>query len=124
LREPLRLTKAEAAARQINAAIDAFERGDFDVCVTLSGAAEGMLPELPGQPLFSTIRSNPKAVERYGEKGWVSRVNEERDWLKHLTPQLPSAIEIAEMDAGLMFAPRSGEGARRNLDRPNGDGQD
>jgi hypothetical protein len=39
------LTKAEGALRQIKAAIEAFWRGDFDIAITLSGAAEGMLEE-------------------------------------------------------------------------------
>jgi hypothetical protein len=40
---PLKISKAEGASRQVEEAIKALERGDFDIAVTLAGAAEGML---------------------------------------------------------------------------------
>jgi hypothetical protein len=42
--DPIKLTLTEGASRQVDAAIDALERGDFAVAVTLAGAAEGMPP--------------------------------------------------------------------------------
>ena len=42
-RKGLTLTKEEAATRQTNAAIEAFARGDFDIAITLAGAAEDLL---------------------------------------------------------------------------------
>src|SRR5260221_3875305 len=40
---PLTISKAEGASRQVEEAIKALERGDFDIAITLAGAAEGML---------------------------------------------------------------------------------
>jgi hypothetical protein len=39
----LSLTKIEAATRQTEAAIEAFVRGDFDIAITLAGAASANL---------------------------------------------------------------------------------
>jgi hypothetical protein len=56
---PLNLTKVEAAIRQVEAAIEALERGDFDVAITLAGAAEDMI-DRPGS-LFAYHQDHPKA---------------------------------------------------------------
>jgi hypothetical protein len=39
----LTISKLEGARRQVEEAIKALERGDFDIAITLAGAAEGML---------------------------------------------------------------------------------
>lgn len=39
----LHLNLLEAATRQIHTAIDALEAGNFDIALTLAGAAEGMI---------------------------------------------------------------------------------
>lgn len=51
----LRLTKVQGATRQTNAAIEAFARGDFDIAITLAGAAEGMI-KWKGRHLFTFLR--------------------------------------------------------------------
>jgi hypothetical protein len=58
---PLNLTKVEAAIRQVEAAIEALERGDFDVAITLAGAAEDMI-DRPGS-LFAYHQSRTKNYE-------------------------------------------------------------
>jgi hypothetical protein len=78
----LKLSLAEAATRQTNAAIAAFEAGMFDVAMTLAGAAEGMI-QREGVHMFQGLRAAPRALERFSQKEWISILNMERDWLKH-----------------------------------------
>lgn len=78
---PLKVTKIEAATRQLEAAIDAFERGELDVAITLAGAAEGTI-ERTGLHLFAYLRDRTlKGVDH--QKEWIPFLNFERDWLKH-----------------------------------------
>lgn len=78
---PLALTKTQGATRQTEAAIEALVRGDFDIAITLAGAAEGML-ERDGPHMFSFLRDSPR-VEHVETKVWIATLNLERDWLKH-----------------------------------------
>lgn len=98
----LKLTKQAAASRQISAAIDALERGAYDVAITLAGAAEGMLPEIASQPLFRMLRDNPNVPPHIERKHWLSAINAERDWLKHPTTVLGDTLEIDLNDACIM----------------------
>src|ERR1700761_7492622 len=77
----LKLTLTEAAIRQVDAAIDALERGDFDIAVTLAGAAEGMI-QRDGVHAFALVRDRFRPVNER-KKDWISALNQERDWLKH-----------------------------------------
>ena len=94
----LTLTKTQAATRQVEAAIDALERGDFDVAVTLAGAAEDMI-DREGLTLLSFIMNHPK-VAHLQAKEWRRHLNQTRDWLKHSGPPdkvvigLPAAAEM------------------------------
>jgi hypothetical protein len=98
----VRATKLGAAVRQLEAAIDAFERGDYAVAITLAGAAEGMLPTIPSQPLFESLRDHPKAPLK--GKPWVSVLNRERDWLKHPSEgAIGPVIEIDHIDTAVML---------------------
>jgi hypothetical protein len=98
---PLNLTLTEAASRQVDAAIHAFERGKFDIAVTLAGAAEGMI-ESDGHHLFAGLRDNPRAKERFArQKDWINTLNREFYWLKHGGDD---AMEIACFDAAMMIA--------------------
>lgn len=78
----LHLSLLEAATRQIHAAIDALEAGDYDVALTLAGAAEGMIHR-DGGYIFAALQNNPRALDRFPRKDWISLLNAERDWLKH-----------------------------------------
>jgi hypothetical protein len=60
----LKLSLAEAATRQTNAALTAFEAGMFDIAMTLAGAAEGMI-EREGVHMFQGLRAAPRALERF-----------------------------------------------------------
>ncbi|MBB4428403.1 hypothetical protein GGD66_006990 [Bradyrhizobium sp. CIR48] len=97
----LKLTLAQGATRQVEAAIDALERGKFDIGLTLAGAAEGMIKR-DGHHLFAGLRDNPRAQERFGKKrDWITLLNRERDWLKHGGDD---AMEITCFDAAMMIA--------------------
>jgi hypothetical protein len=62
----IKLMLTEGATRQVDAAIDALGRGDFDVALTLAGAAEGMIKR-EGIHLFSFLRESARANAAYAE---------------------------------------------------------
>jgi hypothetical protein len=97
---PLKVTKAEAATRQVEAAIAALVRGDFDIAVTLAGAAEGMI-ERSGPHLFKFLLDHPKAEGVDKKKAWIPVLNLERDWLKH--PGGADTLDITRDNAALMI---------------------
>ncbi|MBV8895029.1 MAG: hypothetical protein JO051_00850 [Acidobacteriaceae bacterium] len=96
------LTKAEGALRQVNAAIEAFWRGDFDIAITLSGAAEGML-DRKGSHLFAHMR-DASQVQHVPKKEWIGTLNQERDWLKHNSPEHSTTAEIHRGAAAIMIS--------------------
>jgi hypothetical protein len=99
----LQISKEQAATRHIEAAIDFLRRGDFDLAITLAGAAEGMLEGTPRTSLFEMLRDSPKVAD-IGNKDWISSLNTERDWLKHPTPQLPREMIFVRAQASIMIA--------------------
>jgi putative transcriptional regulator len=101
-RKTLKLTKAEGATRQTIGAIEAFIRGDFDIAITLAGAAEGMLSR-QGNDLFSYLQDSPRA-QNVEKKEWVRALNEERDWLKHADPGHAQVMELEREHAAMMIA--------------------
>jgi hypothetical protein len=96
----LTLTKIEAATRQTDAAIEALIRGDFDIAITLAGAAEGMI-ERDGPHMFAFLRDSPR-VKDIGRKPWIAALNMERDWLKHTGG--PDALSFERDSAAFMIA--------------------
>ncbi|WP_027548327.1 hypothetical protein [Bradyrhizobium sp. WSM2254] len=94
------LTLHKAATRQVDAAIDALQAGDFDVALTLAGAAEGMI-ERSGHHMFGWLKHHPKALERFSQREWISILNTERDWLKHGGQP---AMRISVAEAAFMIA--------------------
>lgn len=96
----LHLTQVDAASRQVDAAIDALERGDFDIALTLAGAAEGMI-ERTGLHMFGELKKSPNALARFSQKEWITILNTERDWLKHGGQP---AMEIECSSAAFMIA--------------------
>jgi hypothetical protein len=78
----LKLTLVEAATRQTDAAIDALQRGEYDVAVTLAGAAEGMI-ERDGPHMFAYLRDSPRVHDKFSKKEWIATLNRELYWLKH-----------------------------------------
>jgi hypothetical protein len=78
----VRLSLVEAATRQTEAAIEALERGQFDVALTLAGAAEGMIPR-DGFHMFAALKAGKPDIDGVTGKQWIAVLNLERDWLKH-----------------------------------------
>jgi hypothetical protein len=71
-----------ASMRQMHAAIDHVNRGDFECAITLAGAAEGMLPNTD-EPHF---RQKVKALSTSPEikaEGGATGPNDYINWLKH-----------------------------------------
>jgi hypothetical protein len=99
-RAALSLTLHKAASRQVDAAIDALQAGDYDVALTLAGAAEGMI-ERTGHHMFGWLKQHPRALERFDKKEWISILNTERDWLKHGGQP---TMQISCADAAFMIA--------------------
>jgi hypothetical protein len=98
---PLRLSKTGGACRQVEEAIKALERGDFDIAVTLAGAAEGML-ERSGQHMWSFTMKSPGAAA-FEKTELVRFLNAERDWLKHPTPDAGNTMTLTRAHAALMI---------------------
>jgi hypothetical protein len=96
----LSLTKAGAAYRQTEAAIEAFVRGDFDIAITLAGAAEGTL-DRDGPHMFPFLRDTPR-VKGVPRKDWIATLNMERDWLKHTSG--PEQLTLGHWEAAFMIA--------------------
>jgi hypothetical protein len=93
----LEITKAEGASRQVDEAINALERGDFDIAVTLAGAAEGMF-ERPGPHLWTFIHEKAKATGLEG-KVVSDSLNAARSWLKHPTPEAGESLTLERYHA-------------------------
>lgn len=98
----LTLTKSRAAIRQTEAAIAAFLAGDFDICITLAGAAEGIYTDRKGNDLHTFAMRDERAIA-FGLKEANAALNGERDWLKHPTPHLPREITITPFEAAHML---------------------
>ncbi len=98
--KPLHLTIEQAMCRQVDAAIDALVIGNFDIALTLAGAAEDMV-QRTGLHMFGELKSSPKALERFTKKEWIAILNMERDWLKHGGRPY---MEIACSSAAFMIA--------------------
>jgi hypothetical protein len=96
----LTLTKIEGATRQTEAAIEAFVRGDFDIAITLAGAAEGMI-ERDGPHMFAFLRDSPR-VQDVKKTDWISTLNSELYWLKHLSG--PETLQLERGHAAIMIA--------------------
>jgi hypothetical protein len=100
----LTISRADGARRQVDEAIKAVERGDFDIAITLAGAAEGMF-ETTGQDLWATVHKRAQA-EGIPRKDLTEDLNNARNWLKHTTPGDPDeysferylAVERHEQD--------------------------
>ena len=82
-------SKKASSQRQIEAAILHLTRGDLDCAITLSAAAEGILPETPDPHIFQRLREHPA----YKEMNYNLVIN----WLKH--PGGPDNAVISEFEA-------------------------
>lgn len=90
----LMLSKEDAAYRQIQVSISSFYAGDYDIAITLAGAAEDLFVGDPDVELSNALLKNKSAVDKFGYQNWKQTVNYERNWLKHRTPDLPDNLTL------------------------------
>jgi hypothetical protein len=88
----LTISKAEGASRQVDEAIRALQRGDFDIAVTLAGAAEGMF-DRKGLHLWNDYHAKAPAADIQG-KELSDHLNAARHWLKHPVPEQGESLEL------------------------------
>lgn len=97
------VTKKEAARRQITAAIEHYEKGEYECAITLAGAGEGQLTAKDDdEHLFNVLKVH-KPPEVNSEKDWIDWLNAARDWLKHPTPRWGDEWEIDGFSAATMI---------------------
>ena len=97
------LTKIEAATRQADAAIVAFTHGDFDIAITLAGAAEGML-EREGTHMFSFMRDSPR-VQDAETREWIANPKPRKRLVGSIPPRSgPTELSIERGHAAIMIA--------------------
>jgi hypothetical protein len=89
----LTISKAEGASRQVDEAIRALQRGDFDVAVTLAGAAEGMLDRREGLHLWTYMHAKAKAAGIQTDD-LSNHLNAARTWLKHAVPEQEESLAL------------------------------
>lgn len=96
-------SKQEAAAHQIEAAIEAFRRGDYVSTITLCGAAESCVPPTDKQHWFDETKQMLSKVGGGSppENKLVTMMNKERDWLKHNDKGHAQTIEISQETANI-----------------------
>lgn len=100
----MQLTKAMGAGVQIEGALDAFDSGNWAAVVTLAGAAEDMLPEIPEQPFWRTIRDHPGVPPNMPKREWIAMLNAERNWLKHAEEgPVGPVLTVTDRDAAYMI---------------------
>lgn len=97
----MKVTKQKAAEANLDAAIDAFFRGEWVAAIHLAGAAEevfGRLEEVKGGatvPDFFWDKTDFKdLVEK--KKDYIRVLNFFRDWIKHHNTDHPVEVEIEE----------------------------
>ena len=95
------LTKAEAATRQVEGAIEALVRGHFDIAITLAGAAEDMIDSPDSLFAYHRDHLNAKELGELEDK-LVPHLNRERNWLKHASGLEP--MQFGHYSAAFMVA--------------------
>ena len=100
----MKVTKQQAAEANLDAAIDAFLRGNWIPAIHLAGAAEevfGRLEEAKGGktvPDFIWEKTDFKDLVAK-KKNYISVINHYRDWIKHHSADDPIEVEIQEPHA-------------------------
>jgi hypothetical protein len=100
----LHLSKEDAARRHIEAAVKSWHDGDFDIAITLAGAADGMTKGDVEDTLYRQLMARlPPGLD---QKQARENLNASRSWLKHTTPHLQASRSFTFIESGLhiMFA--------------------
>lgn len=87
-------SKKVSAKSQIEAGINHFYNGELDCAITLSAAAEGMLPDTDDPHIFKSLREHPSNKEL--------DCNLVINWLKHSLE--PETATISEFEAAIVIA--------------------
>jgi hypothetical protein len=95
-RPSIETTKQLAALRQIHAAIEHFQKQEFECVITLAGAAEGLLPPTDAPHLFIGMKEGI-AAEDLGPIDLNLVIN----WLKHAKP--PDAVTVTEVETVIVL---------------------
>lgn len=95
----LYLDKADAARRHIEAAVKCWHEGDFDLAITLAGAADGMTKGVKEDTLYKELmKLRPSGLDEARAR---NNLNASRNWLKHDTPYLPNARPFTVIEGGI-----------------------
>ena len=104
-REAKFITKKQASLRQLHAAIDHLQGGDYECAITLAGAAEGQLAgRVKGD--FWQILKIVASEERADLKTVISELNETRDWLNIRHHSWETLTTYMSMKLGLRVCER------------------
>ena len=80
----LQITKQEAVAMQIDAALNLERDGNIPAAITLAAAAEGAMPPAKDETLWNHMKSAySQFFRKNNEKQTAAYLNTHRDWLKH-----------------------------------------
>jgi hypothetical protein len=95
-----------AAQHQLEGAIHNLFIGNWVSAITLSQAAEGILPQHPVYP--DIMKLKPEVAVKFGvsEKAISDTMNEKAKWLRHDKSSDPNAmrkIQISQLDAVIMI---------------------
>lgn len=85
-----RISRKQAAIRQIEGAIVFFRRGEYACAITLSLAAEDQIQDTNEPHVFKSIRERAPHIYK--------QFNRVRDWLKHCNPKEPEEMDIYEFE--------------------------
>ena len=101
------MTKVQAAQQQLEGAIANLFLGNWACAVTLSGAAENVMPKPDKEnDLFCVAQKVSSEKHNMKSKDMIAMFNEKRDWLKHHqtgTPQYKAAQDFSQEDAVIMI---------------------
>jgi len=99
-----RVSKKEAAQRQIHAAIELLRtKNEYECAITLANAAEGMLSGGEPRHLFEKFKER-RPQDMGSEREFTNWLNETAYWLKHATEHLEDELIITEYESWVMVA--------------------
>ena len=94
------LTKAEAAVRQVDAAIVALEGRLWEVATTLAGAAEDMTQ----REGFFQFHRDHLTLRGFDRQETIAALIQQRDWLKHGNSSHPDVMSFDRFTVAFMVA--------------------